>query len=160
MVLACMRIAAASLGAVLLLSAATSVLAQSSEPKAGTRPQGPDAEAKREGQRLIEELAEAAKRLGGPAAQPECVWHGQRVVFQMRRDDVDTAFRHLDLYDRFGCPAGHIQATFRCLLRQGDIDPRSAETLKGRIHACWVNPDFQLGMPPASAAAPAGTTNR
>ena len=36
------------------------------------------------------------------------------------RDDLDTAFRHLDLYDRFGCPAGHIQATFRCLVRQGN----------------------------------------
>ena len=27
------------------------------------------------------------------------------------RDDLDTAFRHLDLYDRFGCPSAHIQAT-------------------------------------------------
>ena len=37
----------------------------------------------------------------------------------MWRDDLDTAFRHLDLYDRFGCPGGHVQATFRCLARFG-----------------------------------------
>ncbi len=59
------------------------------------------------------------KVLGGPAVQS-----GMRVAWPARgepalRDDLDTAFRHLDLYDRFGCPAGHIQATFRCLVRQG-----------------------------------------
>ena len=59
------------------------------------------------------------------------------------RDDLDTAFRHLDLYDRFGCPAGHIQATFRCLVRQGNIDPKAADTLNGRVHACWINPNFE-----------------
>ena len=158
MVFACMRIAAASLGAVFLLSAATPVLAQSSEPKAGPRPQV-ETEVKKEGQRLVHELAEAAKVLGGPAAQPECVWHGRRVIFMMRRDDVDTAFRHLDLYDRFGCPAGHIQAAFRCLLLQGDIDPKLPDAVNARIHACWVNPDFG-SAPPTAAAAPAGTTNR
>ena len=43
-------------------------------------------------------------------------------------DDLDTAFRHLDLYDRFGCPGGHVQATFRCLTRfGGQIDPKVAE---------------------------------
>ena len=42
-------------------------------------------------------------------------------------DDLDTAFRHLDLYDRFGCPGGHVQATFRCLTRfGGQIDPKVA----------------------------------
>ena len=71
-----------------------------------------------------------AKLLGGPAANPECVWLGRRVVSLLWRDDLDTAFRHLDLYDRFGCPAGHIQATFRCLVRQGNIDPKAPETLE------------------------------
>ena len=43
-------------------------------------------------------------------------------------DDLDTAFRHLDLYDRFGCPGGHIQAAFRCLTRfGGQIDPKVPE---------------------------------
>ena len=158
MVFASMRIAVAVLGAVFLLSTATTALAQSADPKAGTRPQS-DADPKRD--RLLHELAEATKQLGGPASHPECVWHGRRVLFLMRRDDVDTAFRHLDLYDRFGCPGGHIQAAFRCLLLQGDIDQKTSDTLNSRIQACWVNPDF-VSTPgaPASAAAPAGTTNR
>ena len=68
----------------------------------------------------------------------------------MWRDDLDTAFRHLDLYDRFGCPGGHVQATFRCLTRfGGQIDPKVAETLSSRIHACWINP----GAQPQTAAA-------
>ena len=67
-------------------------------------------------------------------------------------DDLDTAFRHLDLYDRFGCPGGHVQATFRCLTRfGGQIDPKVAETLSSRIHACWINP----GAQPQVAASPA-----
>ena len=66
-------------------------------------------------------------------------------------DDLDTAFRHLDLYDRFGCPGGHVQATFRCLTRfGGQIDPKVAETLNSRVHACWINPAAQ---PQAAAAA-------
>lgn len=160
MVFACMRTAAACLGAGFLLSAATMASAQSGDPKA-PRPQA-ETEAKKEGQRLVHELAEAAKVLGGPAAQPECVWHGRRVIFMMRRDDVDTAFRHLDLYDRFGCPGGHIQAAFRCLLLQSsDIDQKQSETLNGRIHACWVNPNFgTTPAPPTSASAPTDTTNR
>ena len=42
--------------------------------------------------------------VNGPAGNPECVWLGRRVVGLLWRDDMDTAFRHLDLYDRFGCP--------------------------------------------------------
>jgi hypothetical protein len=72
-------------------------------------------------------------------------------------DDLDTAFRHLDLYDRFGCPGGHVQATFRCLTRfGGQIDPKVAETLSSRIHACWINPGAQ--PQPAVAASPAPAT--
>jgi hypothetical protein len=80
-------------------------------------------------------------------------------VVLMWRDDLDTAFRHLDLYDRFGCPGGHVQATFRCLVRFGAIDPKAPESLSGRVHACWINPGAQ---PQAAAAAqpasPAGGT--
>ena len=76
----------------------------------------------------------------------------------MWRDDLDTAFRHLDLYDRFGCPGGHVQATFRCLTRfGGQIDPKVAETLDSRIHVCWINPGAQ---PQAAAAASAGACDR
>jgi hypothetical protein len=74
-------------------------------------------------------------------------------------DDLDTAFRHLDLYDRFGCPGGHVQATFRCLTRfGGQIDPKVAETLSSRIHACWINPAAQPQAAAAAAATPAQPT--
>jgi hypothetical protein len=77
----------------------------------------------------------------------------------MWRDDLDTAFRHLDLYDRFGCPGGHIQAAFRCLTRfGGQIDPKVAETLDSRVHACWINPASQPQQASASASQPAAPT--
>jgi hypothetical protein len=138
-------------------------LAQSSEPKAGEQQRqqsGQASEAAKDGQRKIDEFAEAAQVLGGPASNPECVWLGRRVVSLLWRDDLDTAFRHLDVYDRFGCPGGHIQATFRCLVRQGHIDPKAAESLHGRVHACWINPDLQAGSKPATTATPGGTTTR
>jgi hypothetical protein len=63
---------------------------------------------------------------------------------------MDTAFRHLDLYDRFGCP--HIQAAFRCVVRQGNnIDPKIPQTLNARVHSCWLSPTAAQ----ATAAAPA-----
>ena len=76
----------------------------------------------------------------------------------MWRDDIDTALRHLDLYDRFGCPGGHVQAAFRCLTRFGaQIDPKVAETLNSRVHACWINPAAQP-QTAAAATPPAPTT--
>ena len=110
--------------------------------------------------------------LTGPAGNPECVWLGRRVVGLMWRDDMDTAFRHLDLYDRFGCPGPHIQAAFRCVVRQGNmIDPKAPQSLNARVHSCWLNPTAaqaaaaaapaaapaSSGSAPASAAAAAGT---
>lgn len=111
------------------------------------------ADAAKDSQRKTDEFVEAQHAINGPAGNPECVWLGRRVVTLLWRDDLDTAFRHLDLYDRFTCPSAHIQATFRCLVRQGNIDPKAQETLNGRVHACWLNP----GLPPtaATAAAPA-----
>ena len=121
------------------------------------------AEAAKEAQRRVDEFAEASRLVNGPAGNPECVWLGRRVVGLLWRDDMDTAFRHLDLYDRFGCPGPHIQAAFRCLVRQGYIDPKSPQSLNARVHACWVNP----ASPPAAAAAvpapatkSAGTTGK
>ena len=116
-------------------------------------PQKPTADTVKEGQKKIDEIAEATRLLTGPAGNPECVWLGRRVVTLLWRDDLDTAFRHLDLYDRFGCPSTHIQATFRCLVRQGHIDPKSQESLNGRVHACWLNP--ALAPTPVTAAKPA-----
>ena len=92
----------------------------------------------------------------GKAGNPECVWLGRRVVRLMWLDDLDTAFRHLDLYDRFGCPGGHVQASFRCLTRFGaQIDDKVPRSLDSRIHACWINPGAQPQA--AAAAAPAAS---
>jgi hypothetical protein len=120
---------------------------QSGKP-AAANPATP-ADAAKDNQRKTDEFVEASQAINGPAGNPECVWLGRRVVVLMWRDDLDTAFRHLDLYDRFGCPGGHVQATFRCLVRFGAIDPKVPETLNGRVHACWINP----GAQPQTAAA-------
>jgi hypothetical protein len=105
----------------------------------------------------VDEYAEAQKALTGAAGNPECVWLGRRVVGLLWRDDLDTAFRHLDLYDRFGCPSAHIQATFRCLIQHGNnIDPKVADSLNGRVFSCWVNPTnpvIQVPPPPPAASA-------
>lgn len=121
---------------------------QAGKPAAGA------ADAAKENQRRTDEFAEAAQAINGPGGNPECVWLGRRVVQLMYRDDLDTAFRHLDLYDRFGCPGGHVQAAFRCLTRfLPQIDDKVNNSLNNRIHACWINPNAQ----PQAAAAPAPT---
>jgi hypothetical protein len=148
-----MRAVAALLGAAMLIVAADPALAQSADPKAPDKQQ-----TDKDAQKKIDEFAEAEKVLGGPAANPECLWLGRRVVGLLWRDDLDTAFRHLDLYDRFGCPTGHIQATFRCLVRHGNFDVKATDTLNSRVHACWINPSVELKG--SAAAAPSATTNR
>jgi len=152
---ASMWVLAAVLGAAMLFTPAAPVLAQNNDQKPPEKPQG-SGDAK-EPPKKVDEFAEAEKVLGGPAANPECLWLGRRVVILLQNDDLDTAFRHLDLYDRFGCPAGHIQATFRCVVKQGAIDPKATETLKSRVHACWINPTGEMQ---GTAAVPSGTTNR
>jgi hypothetical protein len=111
----------------------------------------------KDNQRKVDEFAEAAQAINGPAGNPECVWLGRRVVGLMWRDDLDTAFRHLDLYDRFGCPGGHVQAAFRCLTRFGAFDPKAPDSLTGRVHACWINPQLQPQATTASAPAATAT---
>ncbi len=136
---------------------------QSGDSKPAEQQKPPSGDAVKDTQKKIDEIAEAGRLLTGAAANPECVWLGRRVVNLLWRDDLDTAFRHLDIYDRFGCPGGHIQATFRCLVRQGNIDPKAQESLSGRVHACWINPGLPATPPTAaqaSPAAPAGTTAR
>lgn len=141
-------------------------LAQSGDARAGQEqgkaaatPADAAKDAASQNQRRTDEFAEAAQAINGPAGNPECVWLGRRVVRLMWRDDLDTAFRHLDLYDRFGCPSGHIQAAFRCLTRfGGQIDPKVAETLDSRVHACWINPAAQPQAATAAAQGPAPTT--
>jgi hypothetical protein len=149
------RVLLATLAATLTLSVPHPALAQNAEQKPPDKQQ-PAGEAK-DNQKKLDEFAEAEKVLGGAAANPECVWLGRRVVSLLWRDDLDTAFRHLDLYDRFGCPTGHIQATFRCVVRQGNIDPKATDTLNSRVHTCWLSPSGELQ---GTAAVPSGTTNR
>jgi hypothetical protein len=134
-------------------------LAQGNDAKPADQPPATGQEPAKEPQK-IDEFAEAQRLLSGPAGNPECVWLGRRVVSLLWRDDLDTAFRHLDLYDRFGCPGGHIQAAFRCLLlHASSIDPKAADSLNGRVQACWLNPALQVAPAPA-AAVPSPTTSR
>ena len=72
----------------------------------------------------VDPVADASRNMTGPAASPECVWLGERAVSLMWRDDLDTAFRHLDLYDRFGCPGEHIQITFPLPRTPGQYRPQ------------------------------------
>ena len=118
----------------------------------------------------VDEIAEVGRQLSGPASNPECYWLGRRLLNRLWADDLDTAFRHLDLYDRFGCPGGHIQATFRCMVRQSDTkdtkdkDAKDAKpvSLDSRIFACWINPSMQPSAPASTAAQSpeGGTTTR
>jgi hypothetical protein len=130
---------------------------QSGKP-AATAPTAP-ADTTKDNQRKTDEFVEASQAINGPAGNPECVWLGRRVVVLMWRDDLDTAFRHLDLYDRFGCPGGHIQATFRCLVRFGAIDSKAPDSLSGRVHACWINPAAQPQAAAATQSAAPTTAN-
>jgi hypothetical protein len=93
-------------------------------------------------QRSIKEFTEAAK-LPKNAGLPECVWTGRRIASLLWRDDVDTAKRYIDVYERFSCPADHLKLAFRCVVRQGQMDQKAAEKLAARVHACWINPDTQ-----------------
>jgi len=162
------RLLAGLIGLALVACSTPWAVAQDQKPadQEQKQPPGQLPDAGKDDKKKVDEFAEAAHAINGPAG-PECVWLGQRVVNLLWRDDLDTAFRHLDLYDRFGCPGAHIQASFRCVVRQGNIDPKSPESLNARVHACWVNPS-----PPAAAAAalaptspagtapPAGTSNQ
>jgi hypothetical protein len=130
--------------------------AQSGDNKSSDKPPAVQpADPAKDAQRQVDEFAEATRLVTGPAGNPECVWLGRRVVGLMWRDDMDTAFRHLDLYDRFGCPGPHIQAAFRCVVRQGNnIDPKSPPSLNARVHACWLSPTASQAAAAAPAAAP------
>src|ERR1700752_275499 len=100
-----MRLVASAAGVAALLF--STFLAAAQEPKAGTQRQSSgDAE----NAKKVDEIAEAGKLLEGPAVQPECVWLGRRAVRLLYRDDLDTAFRHMELYDRFGWPPSHLHA--------------------------------------------------
>jgi hypothetical protein len=96
-------------------------------------------EAGKDASRRGAEIAEAGRATTAVAASAECVWLGERAVGLMWRDDLDTAFRYLDLYDRLGCPGEHGQISFRCVVRQGRIDQKDQKTIdasNARVHLC------------------------
>src|SRR5262245_50032355 len=136
-------------------------MAQSGDTRAQDQSKSPPAsgaDAAKDSQRKVDEFTQAAQAINGPAGNPECVWLGRRVVGLMLNDDLDTAFRHLDLYDRFGCPGGHIQAAFRCVTRFGIPDIKATEAIRVQVHTCWVNPAAQPPQPQPAAATPNATT--
>jgi hypothetical protein len=151
-----MRWAAAILaGGVLLLSAIAYAEDQGSQPKPPEQPQGEQkaddkgreqkpadqVNAERQAEtKAIEEYEEAAAKLPRSAGAPECVWTGRRIASLLWRDDIDTARRYIELYDRFGCSSEHLKLVFRCVIQQGPIDPKAADRLQSRVHGCWVAP--------------------
>jgi hypothetical protein len=148
--------------ALVLLLATGSAFAQSGNQDQGKPAANNPADAAKENQRKTDQFVEAAQAINGPAGNPECVWLGRRVVQLIWVDDLDTAFRHVDLYDRFGCPGGHIQAAFRCLTRFGaQIDDKVPNSLRDHVHMCWINPAAQPPQPsptPTPAAAAGSAT--
>ena len=102
-------------------------------------------------------LADVARTLSGQAGAPECTHLGELAITLMAKNDLDTAFRHMDLYDRFGCPGRHIQDSFRCLLLAGIPNSKdSAASLETKVQNCWA-PKATAATPaaPAAPAAPA-----
>jgi len=105
----------------------------------------------------IAEYKEAAAKLSGGAGAPECVWTGRRIASLLWRDDVDTARRYIDLYDRFNCSSEHLKLVFRCVIEQGPLDPKAADRLASRVHNCWITPEAEAT---ASSQATVGTTTK
>lgn len=105
--------------------------------------------------RAIAEYQEAATNLPRSAGAPECVWTGRRIASLLWRDDIDTARRYIDLYDRFNCSSEHLKLVFRCVIKQGPLDPKAADRLASRVHACWITPE---GEATAASQATVETT--
>jgi hypothetical protein len=126
-------------------------LAGEAKPADEKKPNGDATKDGKDIAKKVDEIAEAAKLVAGPAGQPECVWVGRRIVGLLWRDDLETANRHRELYEKFGCPFPYIQDAFRCVVRNGDLDPKAPEALSLRIHACWINPAL-VPVPPSVAA--------
>jgi hypothetical protein len=105
----------------------------------------------------IEQYRQAAAKLSMTAGSAECVWTGRRIASLLWRDDMDTALRYIGLYDRFGCSAEHLKLAFRCIVRQGPMDPKAADGLAARVHACWLDPD---GPTTSASKATEGTTQK
>lgn len=108
-------------------------------------------------ERAIAEYKEAEAKLPRSAGAAECVWTGRRIASLLWRDDIDTARRYIDLYDRFKCSPEHLKLVFRCVIEQGPLDLKAADRLASRVHACWIKPE---GEATASSQATVGTTTK
>ena len=170
--LRCTEVSAAALvaGAVFLLPA----VALAQQPQADQKPpEQTQSEPKQEGEsdndqkaaeedkagkeaaaRAVAEFEEAAAKLLPSAGSAECVWTGRRIASLLWRDDIDTARRYIDLYDRFNCSSEHLKLVFRCVIKQGPLDPKAADRLASRVHNCWITPE---GESTASSQATVGT---
>ena len=101
-------------------------------------------------------LADVGRTLQGRAGDAECTHLGELAITLMAKNDLDTAFRHMDLYDRFGCPGAHIQQSFRCLLLAGIPNSKDSVGLESLVRSCWA-PKAAQPAPAATAPAPAAT---
>ncbi|MGH6832370.1 MAG: beta-1-3, beta-1-6-glucan biosynthesis protein, partial [Methyloceanibacter sp.] len=110
-----------------------------------------------EADKAIAEYKEAWAKLTTSAGAPECVWTGRRIASLLWRDDIDTARRYIDLYDRFNCSSEHLKLVFRCVIEQGPIDPKAADRLASRVHNCWITPEEATT---ASSQATVGATTK
>lgn len=139
------------------------------EPKSEARPDAARAEPGAASH--ADESGEGGRQLGA-AGHGECRWIGERIVGLLWKDDLDTAFRHLELYDRFGCPGEHLQLSFRCITRQDEAlrkireqkeqseqkeqpketkEQREQNLFDKAVGECWSDP--ATPAPPLPAAA-------
>ena len=130
---------------------------QKQEGKAEGDQNAAEQAAQQEIDKAIREYNEAAAKLSSSAGAPECVWTGRRIASLLWRDDIDTARRYIDLYDRFNCSSEHLKLVFRCVIEQGPIDPKAADRLASRVHDCWIAPEEATT---ASSQATVGATTK
>ena len=130
---------------------------QKSDDKTANDQKAAEQAAQQEAAKAIEEYKEAAAKLSSSAGAPECVWTGRRIASLLWRDDIDTARRYIDLYDRFNCSSEHLKLVFRCVIEQGPIDPKAADRLASRVHDCWIAPQ---GDTTASSQPTVGSTTK
>jgi hypothetical protein len=154
-----MRIAVRLLICVLVASMVSPVLPALAQQNTDKPPADQKQSAANQDAAKVQKFLDAQHTLTGPAGNPECFDLGVKALSRLSQDDIDTAFRHLDLYDRFGCPSAHIQAAYRCLLlhpatpdRKPD-DPK-ASVLDGTVEACWINPALPVAAMSTPAPAP------
>ena len=90
----------------------------------------------------IEQYREAAAKLSLSAGSAECVWTGRRITSLLWRDDVDTARRYIDLYDRFGCSAECMTAGS---IQRGHQPPRAVQStvLRPKAELFRTNKSYQ-----------------